>query len=103
MEKSAIEAESYILTRWIFFRLLGVIHLTAFGLYALQIIGLNGGHGILPTQDLLHLFSGQSAFERFWAVPTVAWINCGDSALLAMTITGIFFSLIVLAGVATGP
>ncbi len=104
MEKSAVEPESFILTRWVFFRLMGVIHLMAFGSYATQIIGLNGEHGILPTQDLLRLFSGQFfKVERCWTVPTVAWINCSDAALMAMTSAGIFFALLVCAGIATGP
>ena len=48
------KVESWVVTRWVYLRLLGIIHLMAFGSYALQIIGLNGSQGIIPTASFLH-------------------------------------------------
>lgn len=95
--------ESYILLRWVFLRGLGLIHLMAFGSYAFQIIGLNGSHGILPTQQMLQNIASQCGVERFWLFPTITWWNCSDFFLQGITIAGSMLALLVTLGVATGP
>src|SRR5437868_1792857 len=92
-----------LLVRWLFLRSLGVIHLMAFGSFAFQILGLNGSHGILPTQDTLQQLSSLSIWQRFLACPTLAWFNCSDPFLQGMTIAGTLFSILVILGVATAP
>jgi hypothetical protein len=47
----ATHPPSYVLSRWIFLRLLGLIYLIAFGSLATQVIGLIGADGILPASD----------------------------------------------------
>src|SRR2546422_10829768 len=44
---------TYVLSRWLFLRLLGVVYLVAFVSLALQITGLVGEHGILPAGGFL--------------------------------------------------
>ncbi len=85
-----------------FLRLLGCIHLAAFGSYAFQIIGLNGSHGILPTAEYLRNVASQYGPERFWLLPTVAWCNCTDGFLQGITIAGSALSVLVILGIATG-
>jgi hypothetical protein len=99
----AKQQESYILMRWLFLRLLGAIHLSAFGSYAFQILALNGSRGILPTCDVLHEISPDLGWLRFWMYPTVAWFNCSDATLQGITIAGVCLSVLVILGVTTAP
>src|SRR6185437_152365 len=99
----AKQQESYILMRWLFLRLLGAIHLSAFGSYAFEILALNGSHGILPTCDELHSISPDLGWLRFWVYPTVAWVNCSDATLQGITVAGVCLSILVILGIATAP
>ncbi len=47
------EFRGYLVSRWLFLRLLGVVYLIAFAFLALQITGLVGEHGILPAGQFL--------------------------------------------------
>lgn len=40
---------TYLLSRWLFLRLLGLVYLIAFASLAVQITGLVGEHGLLPA------------------------------------------------------
>ena len=98
-----IEPESYLLSRWLFLRLLGLIHLSAFGSYATQIIGLNGSGGILPAAEMLQQVYEQFGAESYWLCPTIFWFNCSDAFLQAVTYVGTALSLLVVLGIVTGP
>jgi len=91
------------LTRWLFLRLLGIVHLSGFSSYASQIISLNGSHGVLPTGALLGQVSATIGIERFFFFPTLAWLSSSDSALMAVAIAGSVLSLLIVGGVITGP
>src|SRR5437773_12155758 len=57
---------TYVLSRWLFLRLLGVVYLVAFVSLALQITGLVGEHGILPAGGFLeraHAAYGSGAYR----------------------------------------
>src|SRR3989449_6410371 len=57
---------TYLLSRWLFLRLLGVIYFIAFVSLALQITGLVGEHGILPARTFLeraHALYGGAAYR----------------------------------------
>ena len=97
--------ESYLLSRWLFLRCLGLIHLVAFGSYAFQIIGLNGSHGILPSVDLLEQYreTGLSALQCFMQCPTLLWINGTDAFLQGITVAGVILSVFAVLGIATAP
>ena len=45
--------QSFLLSRWLFLRLLGVVYLAAFASLGAQVRGLIGSDGILPAGDLL--------------------------------------------------
>ena len=98
-----IEPESYLLSRWLFLRLLGLIHLSAFASYATQIVGLNGSGGILPATEMLQQVYGQFGAEAYWLCPTIFWFNCSDAFLQAVTWVGTVLSFFVILGVVTGP
>jgi len=100
---------SYVLTRWLYLRLLGLVYFTAFHSWSTQIIGLNGEHGILPASELMHQISqmtqigGMKGAMDCLAFPTVTWINCSDPFLFSITACGVIFSLLVILGIATAP
>jgi uncharacterized membrane protein YphA (DoxX/SURF4 family) len=97
------DKSSYVVTRWLYFRLLGLIHLSAFASYAFQIVGENGAHGLQPTQDLLSTIYQNYGWESFWLFPTVTWLNCSDFTLQLITWGGTALSLLVVLGIATAP
>jgi lipase maturation factor 1 len=102
VKASAVEP-NFILTRWLFFRGLGLIHLVAFGSYAVQIIGLNGSQGIESTHDLLKSMGEQLGPMAYYLMPTLEWLNSSDVALQALAWVGTVLSLFVMFGVLTGP
>jgi predicted DCC family thiol-disulfide oxidoreductase YuxK len=93
----ALQAERYALVSWLFLRLLGAIYMAAFVSLGVQIVGLIGQNGILPAGDYLsaaHRVFGSSAYR---ALPTLFWMNSGDTALVAGTVVGALLGLLVLA------
>src|SRR5437773_3403699 len=94
---------TYVLSRWLFLRLLGVVYLIAFVSLALQVTGLVGEHGILPATaflDRTRALYGGAAYRLF---PTVCWLGAGDGALRVLCWGGAALSLLVVAGVAQAP
>src|SRR5216117_1935982 len=95
---------TYLLSRWLFLRLLGVVYLIAFVSLALQITGLVGEHGILPARTFLeraHALYGGAAYRLF---PTLCWlVGGGDGMLRALCWGGAVLALLVVAGVAQAP
>jgi lipase maturation factor 1 len=94
---------AYVLSRWLFLRLLGVVYFVAFVSLALQITGLVGEHGILPAGGFLeraHAAYGSGAYRLF---PTLCWLGAGDGMLHALVWGGAVLSLVLVAGVAQAP
>jgi predicted DCC family thiol-disulfide oxidoreductase YuxK len=90
-----LQAESYALVSWIFLRLLGAIYIAAFASLGVQIVGLIGQNGILPVGDYLaaaHRAFGDSAYR---VLPTLFWVNSGDTVLVAGTVVGALLGLLV--------
>src|SRR2546421_11441961 len=74
-------APAYLLSRWLFLRLLGAAYLVAFVSLAVQVPGLLGEHGILPAGAFLervHALYGGAAYRLF---PTLCWLGGGDGLL----------------------
>jgi len=92
----ALEPERYELVTWMFLRLLGGIYVAAFASLAVQIQGLVGHSGILPLDDYLdaaHQVLGRTAYRT---LPTLFWLNSGDTALIAGTVAGVLLGLLVI-------
>jgi predicted DCC family thiol-disulfide oxidoreductase YuxK len=90
-----LQAESYALVSWFFLRLLGAIYIAAFASLGVQIVGLIGRNGILPVGDYLaaaHRAFGDSAYR---VLPTLFWVNSGDTVLVAGTVVGTLLGLLV--------
>ena len=70
------EPSSYVLSRWVFLRLLGLVYLIAFLSLWGQIVGLVGAHGILPVGDFLQAVrQAITAPKAYHLFPTLAWIS----------------------------
>ena len=94
---------TYVVSRWLFLRLLGVVYLVAFLSLVGQVAGLVGGHGILPAGGFLeraHAAYGGAAYRLF---PTICWLGADDRALVALCWAGAALALLLIAGVAQAP
>src|SRR5262249_4203679 len=85
-------------TQWIFLRTLSLIYGAAFLSLATQITGLIGSRGILPLRAFMDVVAKELGGSRFYAMPTVFWIDASDRALSAVCIFGIAFSVLLLFG-----
>lgn len=83
-----VGAASYTLIAALFTRLLGLIYLMAFVSLGVQIEGLAGSEGILPFAQFLEQYAAQSGMERYVTLPTLFWLNAGDTALVGATVVG---------------
>ena len=90
---------TYARASWLFLRLLGIVYFVAFWSLGLQIRGLVGQNGLLPAHQFLADVAAISGAERFWQLPTLAWISSGDTALTALCVAGCAFSLLLVAGI----
>ncbi|MEW5850731.1 MAG: lipase maturation factor family protein [Myxococcota bacterium] len=92
--------ESFEVSRWLFLRALGVIHLGAFLSLRPQVLGLVGERGILPVQEYLQrvrgLFPGWK--QRLQVAPTLFWIDASDETLTWACRAGIMASCLLSLG-----
>jgi len=81
-------------------RLVGLTFLLAFGSYAIQVLGLNGSHGILPVADYLesaHQLLGNGAWLQ---VPSLFWLGHSDRVLQAACWLGAALGALAVLGLA---
>jgi hypothetical protein len=98
-----VDPPGYLLSRWLFLRLLGAVYLVAFVSLAVQVSGLLGEHGILPAGAFLqraHALYGSAAYRLF---PTVCWLGAGDGMLRLLAWGGAALAVLLIAGVAPAP
>jgi hypothetical protein len=91
---------SYLLSRWIFLRLLGSIYLIAFASLGSQVVGLIGADGILPATDYFdRLFDtfGPAAYRDY---PSLLWFSSSDLTLRTLCAAGVALSGLLVAGMA---
>ena len=97
------EPPSYLLTRWLFLRLLGLVYVIAFLSLWGQLAGLIGAHGILPVGNFLQGARSNYGADAYHLFPTLAWINSSDAALKFLCGAGALSGLLAILGIATGP
>lgn len=103
-----VERPNYLLTRWCFLRVLGVIYLIAFVSLWTQIGGLIGHDGILPTDQFIAAAKQQCdlqgvGLERFHLLPTLCWFNSSNAFLCFQCAAGTVLGVILIVGVAPVP
>lgn len=86
----------YAYSRWIFFRLLGLVYLIAFLSYWSQVTGLIGEQGILPAHDFLQFLRNRLGIERLWFFPTLAWISASNEFLQFLCAFGTIWAALFL-------
>jgi predicted DCC family thiol-disulfide oxidoreductase YuxK len=93
-----IEPSRFGVTQWIFLRALAVIYGVAFLSLSTQIRGLIGTRGILPLGQFMDVVAKSLGRTRFYAMPTVFWVDSSDAALTTVCVLGVAFSVLLLAG-----
>ena len=97
------ESGNYVLSGWLFLRVLGLIYLAAFVSLATQIKGLVGSRGILPARGFL-LAKQNWGPTRFLQIPTLGWWkNASDGLLQFLCWGGVALALLLVVGVAPIP
>jgi lipase maturation factor 1 len=91
---------TYFRASGLFLRLVALSYLAAFVSLWVQVDGLIGPRGILPADRYLEWVRGQAGAERFWLVPTLAWLSPGTGMLHVLCAGGAVLSALVLLGIA---
>jgi lipase maturation factor 1 len=94
---------TFLISRWVFLRLLGIIYFVAFFSFFSQILGLVGSNGILPADIFLGSIKINLGWKAYVGLPTIAWINYGDGFLQFIPFVGMLLSLFLIAGLLTFP
>jgi len=103
MDPSPALIRGHRISAWLFLRLLALAYLAAFAGFLAQAQGLVGPRGILPLAQTLHAVAAQYGAARFWALPTLSWINPLDPPLQSLAGAGVLLSLALFFGIAPLP
>jgi hypothetical protein len=99
-----LSSSTHWLTRFLFFRLLGLVYAVAFWIVLRQWGALLGSHGLLPARDELEAVRhAVGAGQGFLRLPSLFWIADSDTAFRAGGLLGLAGSLALLAGLANVP
>ncbi|HEU4649216.1 MAG TPA: lipase maturation factor family protein, partial [Gemmatimonadales bacterium] len=93
-------SETYLFSRWLFLRLLGVVYLVAFVSLATQVTGLVGVHGLLPAGRFLDQARSVYGAQAYWLLPTLFWFGSSDLALQLAAWGGAVLALLLVADIA---
>ena len=91
---------TYQASRWLFLRVLGVVYLVAFLSLAFQIVGLVGRHGLFPAGEYLDHARTLYGPGVWRLLPTVLWLDSGDTALRVLSWSGVGLSALLILDVA---
>jgi Lipase maturation factor len=92
---------SYVVTRWLILRLLGVVYLFAFLGILFQGLPLLGEHGLTPAAVWVERLA--RAGQTFWDVPSIFLLDASDAALRAWAIVGVVLAAALALGYANLP
>src|SRR6266571_2952501 len=90
---------TYLLSRWLFLRLIGFVYLIAFVSLAVQVTGLVGEHGILPVGEFLAQVRARFGASAYYNWPTLLWLSPSDVWLSSLCWGGAAASLLLIVGV----
>jgi hypothetical protein len=92
---------TYVLSRWLFLRSLGLVYLIAFWSLGVQVDGLLGSRGILPVADFLGAVGRYYPGPAHWhLVPSLLWLGASDAALRGVCVLGAVAALLLVLDVA---
>ncbi|MFT4551902.1 MAG: hypothetical protein ACI9S8_000523 [Chlamydiales bacterium] len=99
-----IDPSKFLLSQWLFLRLLGLNYLVAFLSMTIGVKGLWGENGILSIKTYLqNIQKRHPGWIRFYYFPSVFWINSSDIALVAMVWLPLIASIMLILNIATVP
>ncbi len=90
---------TYQTSSFLFLKILALIYAIAFYSIGTQVLGLFGSQGVLPAAMFLKQVAANFGAERFWVVPTLAWINHSDFFLQFLCAAGMILSGLLFAGI----
>lgn len=88
--------QTYVVSSWLFARLLGGVLLIAFVSLGVQAKGLFGSSGVMPISMLVE--QAKRAGHSFWQHPSALWWGSGDTMIGAVWVVGTISALAVLIG-----
>lgn len=91
---------TFVFSRRLFLRLLGVVYLIAFASLGVQMIGLVGSRGILPIAEFFPQTRTAFGADAYRLFPTLLWLWSGDAALAFLCWGGAALSIVLIAGFA---
>ena len=92
----------YVVTRFVFLRLLAFSYLAAFLSLGSQIRGLVGERGLLPAREFLLAVQAGRGHAAYLLLPTLGWLGAGDTALNVLCYGGAGAALLALLGCSQG-
>jgi predicted DCC family thiol-disulfide oxidoreductase YuxK len=102
-----VEQPTYLFSRWLFLRFLGLIYLFAFVSLWTQIDGLIGSHGITPAAQFMELvrnWAGEhNNLDAHLIAPTLCWFSTNDGFLHFLCAGGIILSVLFIFGIVPAP
>jgi len=90
----------FVLSRWLFLKLIGLIYFIAFASLATQIVGLVGTDGLLPIDLYLERAFELWGAEAYYRLPTLLWLWPSDILLVAFCWLGMCLALVAMVGLA---
>ncbi len=90
------EPPRFVLSRWLFLKLLAVIYFIAFGSLIPQIHGLIGSNGLLPIHLYLQRAFELWGIEAYYQLPTLLWVHPSDTLLILLCWLGVALSAVAL-------
>jgi lipase maturation factor 1 len=98
-----LKPSTFVFTRHLFLRLLGLVYLIAFLSLWTQIPGLIGETGILPVNDLLESAKASVGLEAYFKLPTLAWLSPTTGFLQFIALMGAVLGLLAMLGIQLAP
>ena len=99
LRTAADEPPRFVLSRWLFLRLLAVTYFIAFASLTPQISGLVGTNGLLPIAQYLERAFELWGAEAYYRLPTLLWLWPSDVLLLALCWLGMGLALVAVVGI----
>lgn len=90
--------QQYLLSSWLFVRVIALIYFAAFISLSVQITGLVGSDGILPVQAFLDNVKNNWGWLAWVRLPTLFWVDASDPVLQLACFTGAFFAVLLFLG-----
>ena len=90
---------TFVFSRRLFLRLLGVVYLIAFASLGVQMTGLVGSRGILPVADFLARAHSALGADAYRVLPTLLWVSSSDAVLVLLCWGGAALSIALIFNV----